>query len=79
MDRRQKLIEVFEDTQEFYRQNSQLANAVHMAKGATKLYEPDDYPDLIPPAALECEIMESCLREPARIVRCRIRHGRHFR
>ena len=56
MDRRQKLIEIFEDTQEFYRQNSQLANAVQTAKGATKLYEPDDYTDLFTTAALECEI-----------------------
>lgn len=43
MDRRQKLIEIFEDTQRFYTQNAQLANAVQAAKGATKLYEADDY------------------------------------
>ena len=43
MDRRQKLIEIFEDTQQFYTQNVQLANAVQEAKAATKLYEADDY------------------------------------
>lgn len=56
MDRRQKLIEIFEDTQEFYRQNSQLANAVQMAKSATKLYASDDYPKLPTRDALDCEI-----------------------
>ena len=43
MDRRQKLIKIFEDTQRFYAQNAQLANAVQAAKAATKLYEADDY------------------------------------
>ena len=41
-DRKQKLIEVFNDTQRFCRQNPQLAYAVQEAKLATKLYEPDD-------------------------------------
>ena len=29
MDRRQRLVEIFEDTQQFYMQNALLANAVH--------------------------------------------------
>ena len=52
MDRRQRLIEIFEDTQRFYSQKSQLANAVQVAKGATKLYEAEDYPEI------------ACLPEP---------------
>ena len=43
MDRRQRLIEIFEDTQRFYSHNSQLANSVQEAKNATKLYEADIY------------------------------------
>ena len=46
MDRRQKLIEIFEDTQRFYAQNAYLAEAVQKSKAATKLYEPDDCPEL---------------------------------
>lgn len=49
MDRRQNLIEVFEDTELFYKQNTQLANAVQAAKNATKLYEADEYPKLPTP------------------------------
>ena len=52
MDRRQRLIEIFEDTQRFYSQNNLLANAVQVAKGATKLYEAEDYPEI------------ACLPEP---------------
>ena len=46
MDRRQRLVEIFEDTQNFYEQNAQLANAVQAAKSATKLYAPEDYPEI---------------------------------
>jgi uncharacterized protein (TIGR02452 family) len=46
MDRRQRLIEIFEDTQRFYSHNSQLANSVQEAKNATKLYEVDEYPEI---------------------------------
>lgn len=46
MDRRQKLIEIFEDTQRFYSQNAKLANAVQVSKAATKLYEADEYPEI---------------------------------
>lgn len=52
MDRRQRLIEIFEDTQRFYSHNSQLANSVQEAKNATKLYEADEYPEI------------ACLTEP---------------
>ena len=44
MERRQKLIEIFEDTQRFYSQNAKLANAVQASKAATKLYEADEFP-----------------------------------
>lgn len=46
MDRRQRLVEVFEDTQRFYTQNSMLITAVQGAKNETTLYEPGDYPDI---------------------------------
>jgi len=46
MDRRQRLIEIFEDTQRFYSHNSQLANSVQEAKNATKLYKADEYPEI---------------------------------
>ena len=42
MDRRQRLIEIFEDTQRFYSQNPQLSKAAQAAKTATKLYEEND-------------------------------------
>lgn len=45
-DRRQKLIEVFEDTQRFYTENPQLAAAVDASRKATCLYGPDEYPAL---------------------------------
>ena len=45
-DRRQRLIEVFQDTQKFYTENEQLAAAVEASKKGTKLYGPDDYPSL---------------------------------
>ena len=54
-ERRQRLVEIFEDTQDFYEQNTQLANAVQVAKSATKLYDPEDYPE-IPEAAEESAI-----------------------
>lgn len=46
MDRRQKLIQIFEDTQRFYTQNASLANKLQCAKTATVLYDPDEYPDI---------------------------------
>ena len=45
-ERQQRLVEIFEDTQDFYEQNTQLANAVQVAKSATKLYAPEDYPEI---------------------------------
>lgn len=46
MDRRQRLIGVFEDTQRFYTQNPLLSKAVREAKAATKLCEAEDYSDI---------------------------------
>ena len=45
-DRRQHLIEVFQDTQRFYTENEALATAVAASKKGTRLYGPDDYPVL---------------------------------
>lgn len=45
-DRRQWLVQVFEDTQEFYAENAVLAEAVKRSAADTVLYDPDDYPEL---------------------------------
>lgn len=45
-DRRQKLISVFQDTQRFYTENEQLAQAVSASKRGTRLYAADEYPAL---------------------------------
>lgn len=47
MDRRQRLIDVFVDTQRFYTQNPLLSKAGQTARTATKLYETEDYPDIL--------------------------------
>lgn len=47
--RKQQLIEVFQDTQKFYTENKTLAAVVAYGRQKTKLYNPDDYPQL--PAA----------------------------
>lgn len=44
MDRREKLIEIFEDTERFYSENEKLAKAVQASKDLTKLYEAEDIP-----------------------------------
>lgn len=48
-DRRQQLINVFQDTQKFYTENKILSAAVSYGRQNAKLYEADDYPQL--PAA----------------------------
>lgn len=48
MDRKQQLIEIFEDTQAFYTENEKLRQAVAAAKSATRLYEAEEYPALPP-------------------------------
>lgn len=45
-DRRQWLVQVFDDTQEFYTENAVLAEAVKRSIAGTILYEADDYPEL---------------------------------
>ena len=45
-DRRQRLIETFQDTEKFYTENEQLAAAVAASKKGTQLYGPEDYPAL---------------------------------
>ena len=48
-DRRQQLINVFQDTQKFYTENKTLSSAVSYGRQNAKLDEADDYPQL--PAA----------------------------
>ena len=43
MDRRATLMEVFEDTQRFYTENTALAAAIEKSKAETKLYAPDGH------------------------------------
>ena len=45
-DRKQKLIEVFQDTQKYYTENEQLAAAVEASMRGTRLYETEDFPTL---------------------------------
>ena len=44
-DRKQQLIEVFEDTQKFYTKDPVLKTAVKHSRENSKLYEADEYPD----------------------------------
>ena len=46
MDRRERLIAVFADTQSYYTENRRLADAVQRGKAAVKLYAENDYPAL---------------------------------
>ena len=46
MDRRERLIAVFADTQAYYTENRRLADAVQRSKAAVKLYAENDYPEL---------------------------------
>lgn len=45
-DRRQQLMEVFEDTQQFYTEDPTLKAAVKHSRENTKLYNADEYPEL---------------------------------
>lgn len=56
MARRQRLIEIFEDTQKYYAQNVELAKAVSEAKAATRLYQPEDYPEGLAATGEDCMI-----------------------
>ena len=62
-ERRQRLVEIFEDTQDFYEQNTQLANAVQAAKSTTKLYAPEDYPEI---SGLTQESAQEAGQEPVK-------------
>lgn len=46
MDRRERLIAVFADTQSYYTENRRLADAVQRSKAAVRLYAENDYPEL---------------------------------
>lgn len=59
MDRRQRLIEIFDDTKQFYAHNSQLANAVQVARDATKLYEQGEYPEIANQPGAGCAVIVS--------------------
>ena len=56
MDRRERLITIFEDTKQFYKQNPQLAKAVDESKTATRLYEAEDYPAGLTPLESFCDV-----------------------
>ena len=56
MDRRHRLIEIFEDTQKYYAQNVELAKAVSEAKAATRLYQPEEYPERLTAGGENCMI-----------------------
>lgn len=49
MDRREQLVSVFADTQAYYTENRLLAVAVQRSRKAVKLYEDNDYPELLEP------------------------------
>jgi uncharacterized protein (TIGR02452 family) len=46
MNRKEKLIAVFDDTQDYYTNNQSLADAVQRSRNAVKLYTENDYPKL---------------------------------
>ena len=46
MDRREKLIDIFRDTQRFYREDPVLASSLETSRKSTVLYEANDYPTL---------------------------------
>ncbi len=50
-DRRHRLIEIFEDTEKFYGEDSDLHDAVEESKEKTIFYLPNEYPNLPGPAA----------------------------
>ena len=43
---RWQMIEVFQDTQQFYTENKKLADALEKSKDATKFYDKNDYPEI---------------------------------
>ena len=45
-DKKQKLIEIFEDTQKFYNNNQTLINNIKYSKENTIIYKNDNYPDI---------------------------------
>ena len=56
MDRKQQLIEVFEDTQKFYSEDPALKAAVKKSRENTRLYGADEYPELPDYPARSCEV-----------------------
>ena len=56
MDRRQRLVEIFEDTQQFYTENEKLAGAMKTSKEKTELYEADSYPGELFPLEICCTV-----------------------
>ena len=54
--KRDKLIQIFEDTQQFYKQNMQLANTVKVSSTTTRLYESDDFPEITKGWKFDCAV-----------------------
>ena len=57
MDKRKKLADIFADTQKYYRENKDLAASVSKSVDSTKLYEPDDYPEIEADSYHECIVI----------------------
>ncbi len=56
MDRKQRLIEIFQDTQKWYTEDEQLAAAIEASRNATVFYGADDYPPLAEKRQAVCEV-----------------------
>ena len=74
MDRRERLIAVFEDTQAYYTENRRLADAVQRSKAAVRLYAENDYPEL-PDAAKAGSVAVTKSKPSRRLCDC----TRHIR
>ena len=59
-DRRQKLIEAFQDTQTFFTEDEQLTAAIGKSMNGTRFYAADDYPAL--PAKRETPVTVAVTR-----------------
>ena len=59
MDRRQRLVEIFQDTVRWYTEDPDLIAASRMSYQLTRLYQPDEYPDLPDNPQKTCQVIVS--------------------
>ena len=59
MDRRQRLAEIFQDTVRWYTEDPDLIAASRMSYQLTRLYQPDEYPDLPDNPQKTCQVIVS--------------------